>query len=185
MVCIPRNESHIGNQMYNLIILTTTIIILSFPTAGYVQGAEGSVYSTWETMEPDKCASAWLIKRFIDKDAVFRFSPKGETIKQGIPFDVPEAEIRRYHNMAAFGYLMRKHRITDPALREIGKIIHDIEINYWGRKTSEASQRISDAIREIAKSSETPAEALRRSFPIFDELYSTFGQTKWEKGEIQ
>lgn len=173
----PCNEIQAGNHMRCLIILTL-IFILSFPTAGYVQGAEGSVYSTWKTMEPDKCASAWLIRRFIDKDAVFRFFPTGEPITEGIPFDVPEAEIRRYHNMAAFGYLMRKHRITDPALLEIGKIIHDIEINYWGRKTSEASQRISDAIREIGESSKTAEEALKQSFPIFDDLYSTFRQPR-------
>ncbi|RLC00703.1 MAG: hypothetical protein DRI57_31980 [Deltaproteobacteria bacterium] len=130
------------------------------------------VYATWENMEIDKCASAWLIRRFINKNAVFKFFPKGELITEGIPFDVPQAEIRRYHNMAAFEYLVKKHKISDPALRKIGEIIHDIEINYWGKKKQEESRKTDETIREIIKTSETPEESLRRSFAVFDSLYS-------------
>ena len=130
------------------------------------------VYTTWENMEIDKCASAWLIKRFVNKNAAFRLFPKGELMTEGIPFDVPHAEIRRYHNMATFEYLIKKHKISDPALRKIGDIIHDIEINYWGKKKQKESRKTDEAIREIIKISETPEESLRRSFAIFDSLYS-------------
>jgi len=129
------------------------------------------IYATWENMEIDKCASAWLIRRFVDKEAEFRFYPKGTLITEGIPFDVPEAEIRRYHNMAAFEYLMKKHKLTDPQLRKIGEIIHDIEINYWGKKRLEESRKINDAVREIIKTSETAEESLKRGFMFFDSLY--------------
>jgi len=131
-----------------------------------------SCYTTWENMEIDKCASAWLIKRFIDKNALFKFFPKGELITEGILFDVPEAEIRRYHNISTFEFLIKKYRIADPALQKIGKIIHDIEINYWGKKQIEESQKINDSIQEIIANSETSEEILKKSFIYFDLLYS-------------
>ena len=131
-----------------------------------------AIYATWENMEIDKCASAWLVKRFVDKTAEFRFYPKGTLVTAGIPFDVPQAEIRRYHNMAAFEYLMKKHRIRDPALRKIGEIIHDIEINYWGKKRLEESRDIDETFREIIKRLETPEASLKQGFAFFDRLYS-------------
>ena len=131
-------------------------------------------YATWENMEIDKCGSAWLIKRFIDERASFKFYPQGTLITEGIPFDVPEAEIRRYHNIAAFEYLIKKYRLNDPALKKIGEIIHDIEINYWGKKVFEESQEINDAIQKIIDTSKTPEESLGRSLVFFDNLYSEY-----------
>jgi len=135
-----------------------------------------NIYATWENMEIDKCASAWLIRRFIDKNAVFKFFPKDELITEGIPFDVPEAEIRRYHNISTFEYLIKKYKIADPALQKIGKIIHDIEINYWGKKQIEESQKINDSIQEIIEISKTAEEVITRSFIFFDKLYSSMGR---------
>ena len=135
--------------------------------------AQAEMYSTWENMEIDKCASAWLIKRFVDKQAVFRFVPKGELITQGIPFDVPEAQIRRYHNLSAFEYIVKKYQLTDPAVKKIARIIHDIEINYWGEKQIPDSIKINDEFKKIADAAKTPDECLKQGFVFFDRLYST------------
>lgn len=143
-------------------------------------GPGSHIYATWENMEIDKCASAWLIKRFVDERASFKFYPKGELVTEGIPFDVPEAEIRRYHNMAAFEYIIKKYKIDDPALQKIGEIVHDIEINYWGKKKFEESEKINDTIQEIIDTSTTAEESLKHSFPVFDGIYSKFSYLKKE-----
>jgi hypothetical protein len=42
----------------------------------------------------NRCASAWLIKRFIDKDAVFEFVAREAEIPDGaIGFTLPKAQI--------------------------------------------------------------------------------------------
>ena len=41
--------------------------------------AADHTYWTWDTMEFDKCAAAWMIRRFADKEAVFQFHSQGET----------------------------------------------------------------------------------------------------------
>ena len=50
--------------------------------------ANSQIYITWQGLEPDKLASLWLIKRFVDQEAEFKLVPKGSLIKDGIPFDV-------------------------------------------------------------------------------------------------
>lgn len=133
--------------------------------------SNSSVYSTWDTLETDKLASIWLIKRFIDKDAEFRFYPKDEFITEGIPFDIPQAELRVYHNLSCFESIVNKFKIDDPVVKEIAQIIHDIEINFWGKKQREESEDIDRAIQEIISSSKNKQRLLERSFAVFDQLY--------------
>jgi hypothetical protein len=127
-------------------------------------------------METDKLASIWLIKRFIDKDAEFKFYPKGEFITEGIPFDVPQAELRVYHNLSAFESIVRKFKIDDSTLKQIAQIIHDIEINFWGNKLRKESEELNKTIQEIIKSSKNNQDCLQRSFAIFNQLYERLNQ---------
>lgn len=148
-------------------------LIYLFP----VNNVRAKTYVTWENMEIDKCASAWLIQRFIDKNATFEFVPKGELITRGIPFDVPEAEIRRYHNLSTFGYLLKKHRLTDPALHRIGEIIHDIEINYWGKKRIDISETVNGNFRQMMmKAQMNPEKILERGVGFFDKMYQQMSE---------
>jgi hypothetical protein len=147
-----------------------TLCVWSIPNYGF-----SKVYSTWDTFEPDKCGSAWLIKRFVDKEATFKFYPKGELISSGIPFDTPEAELRRYHNMSTFESILRKYKLNDPVLIEMGKIFHDIEINFWGKKIREESEGVQNTILKIETDYNDPNEILERSFEYFDTLYKEMG----------
>ena len=130
-------------------------------------------YVTWDTMEVDKCASAWLIKRFIDKDAVFKFIPKGELVKEGIPFDTPESKFRRYHNMSTFESILKEYKIQDPILIRIGKMMHDIEISYWAGSQIEGSEELEKKIKDIIQSSNSPGECYIQGFKVLDEIYNS------------
>ncbi len=155
--------------MFEKKYFTTFFLVLCYcliPGHGFAE-----VFSTWDTMEPDKCASAWLLKRFVDKDATFRFYPNGELIASGIPFDTPEAELRRYHNMSTFESILRKNKLNDPALLEMGEIFHDIEVNSWGRKVRRESKGVEIALRKIVKDHNGPNEILEESFVFLDSLY--------------
>jgi hypothetical protein len=129
------------------------------------------VFSTWEGFEADKCASIWLIKRFIDKHAVIRFFPKGEIIKEGIPFDTPDAKLRRYHNMCTFEAFLEHYKIKDPNLAYIGKIVHDIEINIWERKVLPETVFVQNRINQIILDSQNNTEVMERSAVFFDSVY--------------
>jgi len=129
------------------------------------------VFSTWEGFEVDKCASIWLIKRFIDKNAVIEFFPKGEPIKQGIPFDTPDAKFRRYHNMSTFESLLKHYKLKDPKLIYVGKIVHDIEVNIWERKVFDETHQVQDAVSQTIWNSRNSDEVIEKSCKYFDQLY--------------
>ncbi|MFH1147266.1 MAG: chromate resistance protein ChrB domain-containing protein [Pseudomonadota bacterium] len=129
------------------------------------------VFYTWEGFEADKCASIWLIKRFISKNAVFKFCPKGETLTEGIPFDTPDAKFRRYHNMSAFESFLKHYEVHEPALVYIGKIIHDIEVNKWEQKVMPESVRVQNEINRIILKHENAGEVIEKSCVFFDSLH--------------
>jgi len=133
------------------------------------------VFSTWEGFEVDKCASIWLIKRFIDKRAVIKFLPKGEPIKEAIPFDTPDAKFRRYHNMSTFESFLKQYNLRDPKLLYIGRIVHDIEVNIWEKKQLHETPIVQEAIAEIIKKSKSNEEVVEKSCKFFDLLYERIG----------
>ena len=149
------------------------IFILSFFLlfSGNAISGDEHLYSTWDVTEVDTCASAWLIKRFVDKEARFKFYPKGEIITEGIPFDTPDAEFRRYHNMSTFESILQKYKFDDPALIEIGRIIHDIEVNFWGKRQHKKSNEVDEIISGIIAGEKEKSKCFERTFIIFDNLY--------------
>lgn len=135
----------------------------------------GQTYVTRESLEPDKLASIWLIKRHVDKEARFVFVAAGIPLTNGIPFDTPEAEFRRYAKLSCFESILKRHQITDPALRHIGELIHDIEINYWGEKRHLESEPMNREIRGIIKTNEANRErCLELSWLLLDRLCRDF-----------
>jgi len=173
--------------------LATALFILMVCTP-IVEGASGAdagaglatkkkalVFSTWEGFEGDKCASIWLIKRFIDSDAVIKFFPKGEVIKEGIPFDIPDAKFRRYHNMSTFESLLKYYKLNDPRLVFIGKVIHDMEVNIWEKKLYPETKRVMDEINNIIRNSNKAGDIIEKSNQFFDRFYRRISQCCLER----
>ncbi|PID40498.1 MAG: hypothetical protein CR984_02865 [Proteobacteria bacterium] len=90
------------------------------------------LYATGTAMEPDRCASAWLIKRYVDPDARFSFFPDDQLIPEGIPFDPPDASMSRTHHISTFEVIIKKYGIKDIAVKQLADVIHSIEIDFFG-----------------------------------------------------
>ncbi|MBI4964474.1 MAG: chromate resistance protein [Desulfomonile tiedjei] len=90
---------------------------------------------TRENAHVDRIACPWLIKRFIDKDAVFLFVPKGQVIataeREGAtPYDVPGVELGHVEGRCSFESIAIKYGLMDdPALIEMAKIIHAADVS--------------------------------------------------------
>jgi len=167
------------NKWFKKASLTTiaSLIILQAAYGGcFAQGAGSHLYSTWETIELDTCASAWLIKNFVDEQAKFKFYPKGELVEQGVAFDTPDAKFKRSHNVSCFGSILNEYKIEDKTLLGIGNIIHDIEINYWMGSIDPQAEELNKKVLKVIDESSSPVETIINSFPIFDELYEQLKQ---------
>ena len=132
---------------------------------------------TWVTRRGvfvDRIASAWLIKRFIDQAARFKFvategySPRRSELR----FDMFEAEYTHEGDRCTFETLLRRFRLRDPALRAIGEIVHDIDCKdaKFGRAEAAGVERL---LAGIARKHATDATRLRRGAAVFDNLYQS------------
>src|SRR5262249_18445861 len=88
---------------------------------------------TWVTrtgVHVDRIGSAWLIRRFIDPDARFKFVPaKGYRPEAGeLRLDMFDAEFTHQRHMCKFEVLLDRLNISDRALRKIAEIVHDIDL---------------------------------------------------------
>jgi len=77
----------------------------------------------------DRIASAWLIRRFIDAEARFRFvRPPEKVEKSQIRFDMFEAEFTHEGDLCTFEVLLRRFALRDGVLARLGEIVHDIDL---------------------------------------------------------
>jgi hypothetical protein len=147
--------------------LISTLILLS----GLVEAA---TYYTRPGIEVDKCASCWLIKKFVDKNAVFLIVPADSTISNAIPFDIPEAEFSRKQGKTTFDTILEKYKITDAALTLIAGVIKDAEINIWAKKKNEETPGIQRIIRGLELIANNDLKCIQSSYLVFDALYQYY-----------
>jgi hypothetical protein len=121
-------------------------------------------------------ASAWLIRRFIDPDARFKFVPaKGYRPSAGeLRFDMFEAEFTHEGELCTLEVLVQRFGIADPALRDIAEIVHDIDVKdaKYGR---EEAPGIGQVVAGIAAAHPGDEERLARGSALFEDLYALHG----------
>jgi hypothetical protein len=133
---------------------------------------------TWVTREgvyADRIASAWLIRRFIDPEARFKFvSGKGYRPQEGeLRFDMFEAEFTHEGDKCTFEVLLERAGLKEPALRTIAEIIHDIDLkdDKFGRTEVAGIRTLIDGIRA---STSGDTRRIERGTEIFNDLYESF-----------
>ncbi|HYQ26478.1 MAG TPA: chromate resistance protein ChrB domain-containing protein [Polyangiaceae bacterium] len=90
----------------------------------------GRVWVTRSGIHVDRIASAWLIRRFIDPDATFKFVPaKGYVVLPNeLRFDMFEAEFSHEGELCTFEVLCRRLALEVPGLQALAQVIHDIDL---------------------------------------------------------
>src|SRR6266508_6856041 len=113
---------------------------------------------TWVTRQGvhvDRIASAWLIRRFIDPDARFKFvSGKRYGPSEGeLRFDMFKAEFTHEGDKCTFEVLLDRCALNDPALHAIAEIIHDIDLkdSKFGRAEVAGIRTLIDGIGMATK----------------------------------
>jgi hypothetical protein len=134
---------------------------------------------TWVTRQGvhvDRIACAWLIRRFIDPAARFKFvSAKDYTPSlDELRFDMFEAEFTHQGDRCSFEVLLGHAGLTNPALQAIAEIVHDIDLkdSKFGRDEAEGIKALIAGVA-MAHGDE---ERLTRGGAIFDDLYEYFSK---------
>lgn len=137
----------------------------------------GRTWVTRKDIHVDRIGSAWLVQRFIDPEAHFKFvNGKGYTPESGeLRFDMFEAEFTHEGDRCTFEVLLSRFGIDDPALHAIAEIIHDIDLkdSKFNRPERPGVERLLDGLATAVKDDEA---RLGQGAAIFLALYEAFAQ---------
>jgi hypothetical protein len=133
---------------------------------------------TWVTREGvyiDRIASAWLIRRFIDPEARFKFvSGKGYRPREGeLRFDMFEAEFTHEGDKCTFEVLLDRCGLKDAALRAIAEIVHDVDLKDGKFGRTEVAG-IRTLIEGIGAATRDDTQRIARGSEVFNDLYEYF-----------
>jgi hypothetical protein len=129
---------------------------------------------TWLTRprpEIDRVGSAWLIRKFIDPEAKFVFAKAVSAEPDAVSFDMLEAEFSHHGDDCTFETLTKRFGIRDKAVRKIGEMIHDADLDDAKFQRNECAG-IDRILKGWAKEGLSDDELLREGFRCFDGLYS-------------
>lgn len=135
----------------------------------------GRIWVTRQGVHVDRIASAWLIQRFIDPDARFKFvtgkgyKPEPEELR----FDMFEAEFTHEGDRCTFEVLLTKAALKDRALSAIGEIVHDIDLKD-AKFSREETSGIAHLMAGLAGSKADDMARIDRGGAMLDDLYAYF-----------
>lgn len=140
-------------------------------------GASRHVWVTRRSVHVDRIASAWLIRRFIDPKARFRFVDEpagGYQPRAGeARFDMFEAEYTHEGDRCTFETLLSRFGLDRPGLTAIGEMVHDIDL-HDGKFARPETAGLERLINGIARRHARDEDRIERGGAVLDELYETF-----------
>ncbi len=143
------------------------------------ENLKGRVWVTRQGVHVDRIGCAWLIRRFIDPQAPFKFVLPRNYIpaKDELRFDMFDAEFTHEGDKCSFEVLMAHAGLNDPALQSLAEIVHEIDLkdDTFGR---EETAGVRTLINGICADTHDDEERIARGSVIFDDLYSSFRKKK-------
>lgn len=140
---------------------------------------------TWVTrrgIKIDRIACVWLIERFIDHQAKFRFVDLDTYSHQAteIRFDMFEGEFTHEGDQCTFEVLLNHIASNDLALKAVGEVIHDIDLKDGKYQRPEAIG-ILQVIEGILLRHKDDLRRLEEGKNIFESLYTRFSSQQHNK----
>lgn len=130
-------------------------------------------WTTRENVKVDRVACPWLIRRFVDLDAVFVFLPKEtdwKAVHDGILFDVPDCELGHHGESVSFDSILKKYGLTDPALVLMAEIVRAADSHQaQPHPAGEGLRWIAHGFSRLGWSDQ---EMLERESILYDALYA-------------
>lgn len=135
----------------------------------------GRTWATRQHLWVDRMASAWLIRRFIDRKAKFLWldNPK-KCPKDALGFDFDGATFTHVDNRVSFEVLAASFGLdADSAIAKLGTIVHCLDVG--GAPVAEATgiEAVLAGLRAIAPNDD---KLLTEAGRVFDSLYHNYKQ---------
>jgi hypothetical protein len=134
-------------------------------------------WATRARIHVDRAACAWLIRRFIDPDAQFIFvTDPVDVPADATPFDVRGVALSHHEGRCSFETVLARFDLTaDPALEEIGRIVHEADLAD-DTFDEPVAAGLDVLIRGLTLTSRSDQATLTITDPLFDGLYQHIRQ---------
>ena len=149
------------------------------PTVTGLGNLAGKTWVTRNNLFVDRIACGWLIKRFIDKTAVFKFVPGSQydPAPDEIRFDMFDGEYTHEGDMCSFEVMIQRLHLQDHALSPLAEIVHDIDLKdekYGRRETAGFNALLTGLVAAEQDDDRRMSQGSR----IFDNLYIYYQRQK-------
>ena len=130
----------------------------------------------WATRKPlsvDRLAAAWLIRRFIDPEAIMVWLDKRQTVPStAVGFGFEDATFRNTRTRVTYEELLASFRLErDTALVRIGRIVHALDA---GDAPVAEAAGVQTLLNGAKRRAETEDALLAESEKTFDLLYEAY-----------
>ena len=139
----------------------------------------GKTWVTRSGVHVDRIACAWLIRRFIDPEAHFKFvAAKNYLARPGeLRFDMFQGEFTHEGDRCSFEVLLDRLGLKDAALRAIAEIVHDIDLKD-GKFGRDETAGIAHVISGICASQKDDLARIERGAAVFGDVYQSFRKAR-------
>jgi hypothetical protein len=145
-------------------------------SAGKMESFQGRLWMTRPRPGVDRMSSAWLIRRFIDRQPRFGFAADRESVPDhGVPFDMFGVDFSHQGDGCTFETLSSVFGIEDPALSRIAAIVHDLDLKD-GKFGAPECSTVGALIEGLQLAYQNDDALLEQGMTLFDSLYRSFEQ---------
>ena len=139
---------------------------------------QGRIWATRAHPYIDRLSSAWLISRFIDSKAQFRFLQPGESAVLGkgeVAFDIRGGEFTHQGDLITFEIMFRGFGLLDSAILKISELVRFIDIQEGTTQPDDAGL-LKNLLDGLVAISTDDHQLLGSALLVFDALYAGFSQ---------
>lgn len=122
----------------------------------------------------DRLACIWLIRRYIDSEAVIRYAPISEP--EEVAFDMDNAAFTHQGNLCTFEVMIRAFGLDEAALYLMAEIVHEIDLRD-GRYQRPETAGIDTALRGWLLANLPDQELEIHGLALFSGLYTALAQS--------
>lgn len=131
---------------------------------------------TWVTRTRpfvDRMASAWLIRKFIDRKARFSLRSEKDMLSardNTVTFDVSGGTFTHAGDLCTFEVLVKSFGLKNKTVKKIAEIVHELDIKD-DKYTNPEAKGLDEILSGIRKAEQDDLASLEKGMAVFEMLY--------------
>lgn len=136
-----------------------------------VKDFQGRTWATRKRPWVDRLATAWLVKRFVDRKPAFVWLPDARKCpRDAVGYDFDGATFTHVGDLVTFEVVARSFALDEnPAIRGIGALVHYIDV---GGIPQDEAAGLEVLVRGLQAQHDDDDALLRAAFALFDTLHA-------------